>query len=286
MSTISPLLYALLLGALVSCAASKTGRLASAAYGADFGRNNVVNSTSKNSRFSSSKTDGTGTLIFKGRNNIINIDITDSDIASFNTKTVTIVEGDNNNLTSVTRKCVLTYKGRTDTLIIKGNQLKIDFTGDHMAALIEGPGRTQEITAGQDLREFPWPAWKSPDDKQAEEQVFVEARGEYLTLPKAFAYYSEQARNANYQACYMLGRFFDNLTADTQPDIPKAMEYYELAARHNHAEAAFRLGHIYEVGDFEFERILINRSKAQYYYRLAAQNGSEPALEKLKIWEQ
>jgi hypothetical protein len=285
MSITYPLLCVSIWGTLASYAASKTGRPTGDALGADFGRNNVVNSTSKNTRFSNSKTDGVGTLIFKGSNNIISIDITDSDIAAFNTKTVTIIEGDNNNLTSVTRKCVLVYKGRRDTLIIKGNQLKIDFTADHVLALIDGPGRKQEITTGQDLREFSWPEWKSPDDKMAVEEVFVEASGEYLTLPKAFAYYSEQARNANYQACYMLGRFFDNLTADTLPDIPKAIEYYELAARHNQAEAAFRLGHIYEVGDFEFERIAINRPKALYYYRLAAQNGSEPALEKLKLWE-
>jgi|GEM_PF-6718245 len=272
------------LAGLLAAAACSTSKTASTAKLSD---NNVVNVRSKNSRYSSDKTDGQSTVIFKGKNNIINIDISDSDISSFNTKTVTIIEGDNNNFTSTTRKCVLVYKGRTDTIVIKGNQLKIDFTADSMNKLLEGDGGKEEITAGQELADFKWDdnTWKATSPVAAEEVVFVKELDKEVNMSEAFTYYTKQARSGSYDAFYMLGRFFDNLTYGSDKDILKAMEYYEVAARHDHPEAAFRLGYIYQVGDFEFTNVPVNRTKAEYYYTLAAKNGHEKAKEMLAQWQ-
>ena len=269
---------------LAACAASKPNKPISQSTSTQDRGNNVVNVRSQNSRHSSAKSDGTSTIIFKGKNNIINIEITDSDIAAYNTKTITIVEGDNNNVTSSTRRCVLMYKNRTDTLVIKGNQLKIDFTADNVAALVEGAAGKREIGQGEALDHFQWVDWKGATGRLAAEETFIEALDKKVPLAEAYRYYEQQARAGNYQAFFMLGRFFDNLTFDIEPDISKAMRYYEMAARHNHAEAALRLAHIYDVGDFEFEKIAVDRAKARYYYSLAAQNGSDAAKEKLALW--
>jgi hypothetical protein len=283
MQAASVLAFVVLLLLSGACATSKSSNKLTSSN-SQLGNNNLVTTHSKNSRYSSDKTDGASTLIIKGQNNIINIDLTDSDIKSFNSKTVTIIDGDNNNLSSITRKCVLVYQGRTDTLIIKGNQLKLDFTSDNMTALIDGEGGKETITTGQHQSSFNWAAWKNTKPTAETEEVYVENLNKYLKPADAFRHYTERAQHGDYQACYMLGRFFDNLLADTEVDMAKAIPYYEMAARHDHAEAAFRLGHIYEVGDFEFEKVAINRPKAEYYYGLAAKNGSEPAREKLAQW--
>jgi len=263
-----------------ACATTKTVTSTS-----KIGDNNVVSTQTKNSRFSASKTDGEDKLIIKGKNNLINIVITDSDIASFNTKTVTIVEGDNNNLSSLTRKCVLVYKDRTDTLIIKGNKLKIDFTADDLQALIDGPDQKQEITQGQSIQEFLWTDWHGGMEPNEGNSMYIEELNMNLKPAEAFGYYREQAHKGNYSAFFMLGRFFDNLTFDTKADFAKAIPYYEMAARNNNVDAALRLGYIYEVGDFEFDKMPVDHAKAEYYYTLAAKNGSEKAKEKLALWK-
>lgn len=277
---IRTIVFLCLTGLLTACASSTTvTRDASKAAG----NNNVVTRKQQNSHYSSNKTDGTGTIIMKGSNNLVTIDITDSDIQHYNSKTITIIEGDNNNLTSARRKCVLVYKDRTDTIIVKGNQLKIDFTDDDINALLTGGGKFL-ITNSLEAAHFNWRPADDFDKLTGTEKMYVEPLGKTLPLLAAFDYYTEQAQQGDDNACYQLGRLYDDLDFDMLTDRARAAQYYERAARHNHALAAFRLGQLYELGDFEFGKVAIDRAKAEYYYRLAAQNGSVPAEEKLASW--
>ncbi len=278
------LFYFALATLLGSCAGSKPAGSKPAGSKFQPGANNIVSAHTRNSRYSSSKADGKSSIVFKGTNNIINIDITDSDITAFNTKTF-IIEGDNNNISSTIRKCVLVYQGRSDTVIIRGNELKVDFAADNMTRLLDGPGGTAEITSGQQLQDFAFADWSAEAAAAANDSLYVSDLQQRLTQRQAFDHYTKQAQAGNYAAFFWLGSFFDNLLLDVRPDIAKAMNYYEMAARHNHPDAAYRLGYIYQAGDFEFERIAIDRTKARYYYELAARNGHEQARERLAVWK-
>lgn len=303
------------------------------------GDNNTIISQSVNSH---AKGDGTGTLIVKGKNNLIKYYISDTDIESYNTKTVTIVEGDNNNITSAIRKCVLIYKDHTDTLLIKGNQLKIDFKAENIKQLVIGNSqkytpkpqsvskssptakysdkktvqnnnpttgkstnidnivtgsrndvvltKTNDSQAASAIsvdtidKNFDWGTTEGITKLTGFETVYVFGLEKDMPLLAAIAYYTKQAQQENYEACYQLGLLYDSQTFAVLADLPRAIQYYERAARHNHATAAFRLGQVYEFGDFELGQVIANRAKAKYYYSLAAQNSSLDAKDKLANW--
>jgi hypothetical protein len=241
--------------------------------------NNKIIINSNNSTFSGTSEDK---IIFKGENNIIEINSDSSQFNSKNSRNVLVVEGNNNNFQFNQKGIIDLSENSNDTLILKGNEQQSIFnvtnSGTSVEAHVENiKNANSTVITFKDDQEF----IKEEEDfditVNSNELIYVPELETEISAGEALLYYQQEAKNGNLDAIFKLGSFYHYGIGCTR-NIKKALEYYELAARKNHIEAQYLLGEIYEFG---LKQITENKEKSIYYYTLAAKNGHPQA--KLKV---
>lgn len=233
--------------------------------------NNVVIVNSKNALDFGSSNDK---VIFKGENNIVEINNEGSTFNSKNSNNVMIVEGDQNAVLVNQAGITDTSGNSHDTTIVKGDRLRREYSAKAVldAKLLHQKSSSDSITNASIKKQY---IPQNDDDESvffaADELIFVPELDSLVTIGEAIDYYNSETLKRNMEAYYKLGTFYQ-FGVGTKRNIPKALEYFEIAARNNHVVAQYTLGSIYKDG---FMSVLPNAEKAEYYFKLAAKNGEK-----------
>lgn len=231
-------------------------------------KNNKVIINSQNSFFTGSSGDS---IIFKGENNLVEINNQNAVFDSKNSKDVLIIDGSQNKVTINQINVRDTSLNSRDTLILNGNKKNYAFQAKSEKSLnIDSKETSNELELDSNFDE---------DLLVHEDQmIYVDELDTLLTAQETFDYFKSKAVKGDFYAYHKLGGHFE-YGIGVPKNMINAIECYEIAARNDVMEAQIRLGELYENGK---ESILKNREKAIYYYTLAAKNGNVMAIEKLK----
>ncbi|NBR16197.1 MAG: sel1 repeat family protein [Crocinitomicaceae bacterium] len=233
--------------------------------------NNVVIVNSKNALNFGSSNDK---VIFKGENNIVEINNEGATFNSKNSNDVMIIEG-NQNVVSVNQAGVTdTSEDSHDTTYINGNRMRKEFIAKDVldAQILHRKSDGLTVTNSNISKQI---IQQDDDDEPfffaADELIFVPELDSLITIGEAIDFYNSETLKRNMEAYYKLGTFYQ-FGVGTKRNIPKALEYFEIAARNNHVTAQYTLGTIYKNG---IMGVPPNAEKANYYFKLAAKNGEK-----------
>lgn len=252
-------LFSSLLFLLVACSVPIESRNSSSNSTKD--ANNVVIVNSKNTTNHGSSNDK---VIFKGENNIVEIN---NEGATFNTKNsndVLIIEGNQNAVLVNQAGMTDTSENTNDTIYFKGDRVKSVF----VSKSINSKQLDTINNSNYELQNL-----KSDDSVDfifysLDELILVPDLDSMITIGDAIDFYNSELKKDNLNALFKIGTFYQ-FGIGTNRNIFKAIECYEVAARNNHKEAQLTLGSIYKEG---YLNVAINADKAEYYFKLAEKN--------------
>lgn len=258
-------LFSVILLTLCACSVAKQTKNIPSNSNKD--ANNVVIVNSKNALNFGASNDK---VIFKGENNIVEINNEGSTFNPKNSNDVMIIEG-NQNFISVNQAGITdTSENSHDTTIISGNRMRKEFSAKDVLDAQEShrkSGIDTVLNSSYSDQFYP-----QDDDEPiffaSDELMMVTEMDSMVTIGDAIDFYNSEALKGNMDAYYKLGTFYQ-FGVGTKRNIPKALEYFEIAARNNHVTAQYTLGTIYKDG---FRSVLPNAEKAEYYFKLAAKN--------------
>lgn len=240
--------------------------------------NNKIIVNNRNSTFSGSSEDK---VIFKGENNLIEINSDSSQFNSEKSKDIIVVEGNNNNFQFNQKGITEQSKNTADTLVLRGNNQKSIFKITNSKTVIDTKVEIENKSNSTVLIFNESQEFVEEEDFEitvnSNELIYVPELETEISAGEALLFYQKEAKYGNLEAIFKLGTFYQYGIGCTR-NIKKALDYYELAARKNHIEAQYSLGEIYEFG---LKEISESKEKSNYYYTLAAKNGHPQA--KLKI---
>ncbi len=231
-------------------------------------KNNKVIVNSKNASLNGTSNDQ---IIFKGENNLVEINNQNTNFDNKNSNDVLIIEGNQNNISIDQSHTTYKSNNSQDTILVKGDRARFDFKArtSNSDSL-----RNSHI---EDIAEY-------EDDETPEKYLVYEGQLMYvpeidtlLTSQEALEYYKSQFAKKDYFACYKTGTFYE-FGIGVPINLKIAMDYYETAARNEVVEAQFRLGELFETGKDSIEK---NIEKARYYFTLAAKQGNDYAISRL-----
>lgn len=223
--------------------------------------NNVVIVNSKNTINLGSSNDK---VIFKGENNIVEINIEGSTFNTKNSNDVMIIEGNQNAFLVNQAGITDTFENSSDTIYFKGDRMKSEFVSKSIQSsqldTINNSNYELQNLKREDSVDFIF--------YSLDELILIPDLDSMITIGDAIDFYNSELKKGNLNALFKIGTFYQ-FGIGTNRNMFKAIECYEVAARNNHKEAQLTLGSIYKEG---YLNVPINTDKAEYYFKLASQN--------------
>lgn len=229
--------------------------------------NNVVIVNSKNAVYVGSSNDK---VVFKGENNLVEINNESSTFKSKNSNNVFIVEGNQNMIHLNQAGITDSSENSNDRTIIRGDRMRKEFNSK---AIFDYKSTQNESEIDTVLNSSYSDQFNPDNDEEpiffaVDELMMLTELDSMVTIGEAIEFYNSEILKGNMDAYYKLGTFYQ-FGVGVKRNILKAIEYFEIAARNNHLTAQLTLGTIYKEG---FRNILPNAEKANYYFKLAEKN--------------
>lgn len=267
-SSYSLLIFSICASVLAACSAPKKGTTSSRGV-----NNRVVFESDSNSRFES--TNNKVQVLFNGDNNTVTFKSENSKFKSKNDESVIIMEGNNNQFTRESRNIVDQSENAKDTLIIKGSGNEVTIR-DSNSVYSTKSSMSKRLFNGNTTKWF-FPSASLLLIEGNQNIGFEMLDKQYLKYSDAFSEFDSLATIGDPKYQFYMGQIH-HYGLDTNVNCVEAITWYLKSAQNDFEKAQFILGYMNEMGECGIQA---DKKKAKYWYKLAVENGSDLALERL-----